>query len=438
MRCSSSTAPRLCHYVDHLPLPGRHRRGDGRPDHASRVPGPSSQTSTSTRSSPRSSSATAELRGKPVIVGGGGANARRGQRPATRLGSSASTRRCHCDGGPALSRRDLPAGRRGASQASPERGRPIRRFTPLVEPISIDEAFLDVTGTAALFGDGPTIGVGHQAPIREEVQLTASVGVATTKLVAKIASDLRNPTAWSSCRRATRRRSSRRCRSRGCGASARRRPWLLADYRVRRDRRSGGARRRTCGPALRQARGRCWSRGAGIDADRVSTRARRSRSGTSTPSTSTRPTPRSSSARSWPWPTACRPAALGRRAGTIARQDPRLVVPDDHPPADPAGPTDLTEPIYRVALELARPEVRGMRVRLLGVTASNLGSASSSGCSRPTTPRGGRSRPPARCGAVRLTERTRGRLLGTGLPAPFERSIAARSRGRPWVAEGGR
>ena len=36
-------------------------------------------------------------------------------------------------------------------------------------------------------------------------------------------------------------------------------------------------------------------------------------------------------------------------------------------------PTDLTEPIFRIALELARPEVRGLRVRLLGVTASNLG-----------------------------------------------------------------
>src|SRR4051812_8071109 len=69
----------------------------------------------------------------------------------------------------------------------------LRRFTPLVEPISIDEAFLDVTASRALFGDGATIGRLIKDAVREDVSLTASVGVATTKLVAKIASDLRKP-----------------------------------------------------------------------------------------------------------------------------------------------------------------------------------------------------------------------------------------------------
>src|SRR4051794_26921498 len=69
----------------------------------------------------------------------------------------------------------------------------LRRFTPLVEPISIDEAFLDVTASRGLFGDGEAIGRRIKDAVRAELELTASVGVAATKLVAKIASDLRKP-----------------------------------------------------------------------------------------------------------------------------------------------------------------------------------------------------------------------------------------------------
>ncbi len=67
------------------------------------------------------------------------------------------------------------------------------RFTPLVEPLSLDEAFLDVSGAGALFGDGATIARQIRESIRAEVRLTASVGVAHNKFLAKLASDLNKP-----------------------------------------------------------------------------------------------------------------------------------------------------------------------------------------------------------------------------------------------------
>lgn len=67
------------------------------------------------------------------------------------------------------------------------------RFTPLVEPLSLDEAFLDVTGCQALFGTGPEIARKIKSVILEETSLVASVGVAPNKFLAKIASDLQKP-----------------------------------------------------------------------------------------------------------------------------------------------------------------------------------------------------------------------------------------------------
>jgi DNA polymerase IV len=69
----------------------------------------------------------------------------------------------------------------------------FREFTPLVEGLSLDEAFLDVTASQRLLGDPESIGTAIRRRIATETGLTASVGIAPNKLLAKIASDLRKP-----------------------------------------------------------------------------------------------------------------------------------------------------------------------------------------------------------------------------------------------------
>jgi len=69
----------------------------------------------------------------------------------------------------------------------------FRSFTDLVEPLSLDEAFLDVTASRELFGDGPTIAARIKREIAERERLTCSVGVAPSKYAAKVASDLEKP-----------------------------------------------------------------------------------------------------------------------------------------------------------------------------------------------------------------------------------------------------
>ena len=71
--------------------------------------------------------------------------------------------------------------------------RVLSDFTDMLEQVSIDEAFLDVTGSRDLFGSGREIAQRIKRRIQNELCLTASVGVAGNKFVAKVASDLRKP-----------------------------------------------------------------------------------------------------------------------------------------------------------------------------------------------------------------------------------------------------
>jgi DNA polymerase-4 len=69
----------------------------------------------------------------------------------------------------------------------------FQQFTPQIEPISLDEAFLDVTGSIRLFGSAEKIGRAIKNQIKEQLGLVASVGIAPNKFLAKLASDLDKP-----------------------------------------------------------------------------------------------------------------------------------------------------------------------------------------------------------------------------------------------------
>lgn len=69
----------------------------------------------------------------------------------------------------------------------------LERYTPLIEPLSLDEAFLDVTDSERLFGPATSVAETIKGDIVRELELVASVGVASNKFIAKLASDLEKP-----------------------------------------------------------------------------------------------------------------------------------------------------------------------------------------------------------------------------------------------------
>jgi DNA polymerase-4 len=135
-----------------------------------------------------------KLRGKPVIVGG---STPRGVVAAASYEARAFG--IHSAMPSAQARKLCPhaifvRGRMSAYRRESRRIFAIfERFTPAVEAISIDEAFLDLTGTEALFGPPERSAQRLRAEVRAETGLAISVGLAPVKLVAKIASDLAKP-----------------------------------------------------------------------------------------------------------------------------------------------------------------------------------------------------------------------------------------------------
>jgi DNA polymerase-4 len=380
-----------------------------------------------------------ELRGKPVIVGGGSPRDRgvvsAASYEARRYGVHSAmplrTAGRLCPDGIFL-----PVDGRKYQAVSREVMAILRRFTPLVEPISIDEAFLDVTGSQALFGDGESIARQIKGTIRDEQGLTASVGVASTKLVAKVASDLRKPDGLvvvppgEEAAFLAPLPISRLWGVGGPTASA------LRDYGVATIGDLAALPREVLERRFGKFGSALAERARGVDPDVVHDPVDAKSVGhehTFDVDTSDREVIERTLL-AMAEGVSSRLRASGVKASTIAvkiRDSSFRTITRQRTLPEP---TDLTEPIWKAAVELARPEVRGLRIRLVGVTASNLGTPDQLSLFERVD--GRRRRVVEAVDEVRrrFGERsvTRARLIRADLPTPFERDpgTAAERRGR--------
>jgi DNA polymerase-4 len=314
----------------------------------------------------------------------------------------------------------------------------LRRFTPAVEQVSIDEAFLDVAGSEALFGPAPEIARRIKREVVEVTGLTVSVGVATTKLVAKVGSDLRKPDGL-------------------VVVEPGREAAFLAPLEIRRlwgigpktAERLHGLGIRTIGElaalpletltrALGDHGATLHDRALGIDLDPVigGGEAAKSVSHETTFAVDvTDPAEIERTLLALTEGVSARLRAAGIRAGTVAVKIRdsgfRTVTRQKALPE----PSDLTGTIWRAALELTRPEIRGKKIRLLGVAATQLGQPEQIGMFEVVDEKQRRVVDATDAVRRRFGDRavTRASLLQRGLPAPFERDPASAVEGRVGV-----
>ena len=138
-----------------------------------------------------------DLRGKPVIVGGAGIPGERGVVAA----ASYEARPFGVRSAMPLSRARrlcpkaifVPCDFKAYREASTAVFKILDRYSPVIEPIALDEAYLDISGQEALMGQPDSVAVRLRDEVKERCGLDLSIGVASCKLVAKVASELRKP-----------------------------------------------------------------------------------------------------------------------------------------------------------------------------------------------------------------------------------------------------
>ena len=316
----------------------------------------------------------------------------------------------------------------------------LRRFTPAVEQVSIDEAFLDVTGSEGLFGTAPEIARRIKAEVVAATGLTISAGVATNKLIAKVGSDLRKPDGLVVVEP---------------GEEAA----FLAPLEIRRlwgigpktAERLHGLGIRTIGDlaalpvetlvrALGDHGATLHDRALGIDTDPVVGGGEAAKSVSHETTFEVDVTDAAEIERTLLALTegvSARLRSAGLRAGTVAVKvrdsQFRTVTRQKTLPE----PSDLTDTIWRAALELVRPEVRGKKIRLLGVAATQLGQPEQTTMFEIVDAKQRRVVDATDAVRRRFGDRavTRASLLNRGLPSPFERDPASAVEGRVGIAK---